>query len=397
MAASCKEQRMREHVEEQPQHSHDPYLLLVDDEKDFLEALAFRLESRGMPCLTASCGEEVLPLLDKQELEIVLLDLNMPGMSGLDLLKKKKKHRPDIEVLLLTGESALSAAAKGMRRGASDYLLKPVDMPTLLDSIAKAKVRVQTYKERMRAAEAGRLIALGSLAHGVGHEINNPLQVIVQGAEWLCELIEDSEKGVELDREEVKATAEKILGQARVCASITAQLLDMAHRTRRNTAEILLADLVQKVVDRAYPRAKELRTRIVVELAATLSPLPYSQAEIEPLLVQLLENALDAIEAATHTPIEGHHITIAAWQAEQLVHLELRDTGEGIALEHAQRIFDPFFSTRAVGKGSGLGLTTCHSIVTGLRGALRHKPNTPQGAIMAVELPMTINPEKETR
>ncbi|MCL1985026.1 MAG: HAMP domain-containing histidine kinase, partial [Betaproteobacteria bacterium] len=72
------------------------------------------------------------------------------------------------------------------------------------------------------------------------------------------------------------------------------------------------------------------------------------------------------------------------------------DTGEGIAPEHAHRIFDPFFSTRAVGKGAGLGLTTCHSIVTVLRGALWHAPNTPHGTIMIVELPVDSNAEKET-
>ena len=387
MHASLEEQRQRH-----------PCLLLVDDEKEFLEALAFRLESRGIFCLKASRGEDVLPLLDKQELEIVLLDLNMPGMSGLDLLQHIKKNRPDIEVLLLTGENALSTVARGMRRGAGDYLLKPVDMPALLDSIAKARVRVRTYKERMRATEAGRLIALGSLAHGVGHEINNPLQVIVQGAEWLCELIEDSKNGNELDRDEVEATAQKILRQAQACARITAQLLDMAHRTRNNTAETEFAELVQKVVDRIYARCRtrELPTRIILELAANLPILPYSRAEIEPILVQLLENALDAIEAAPRTPDGGHQITIAAWQAEQLVHLEVRDTGEGIAPEHAPRIFDPFFSTRAVGKSSGLGLTTCHSIVTVLRGVLWHKPNTPQGTIMIVELPMAFNSEKDT-
>jgi len=387
---------MRANTEEQVPRQ-PPYLLLVDDERDFLEALAFRLASRDIPCLTASRGEDALPLLDKQDLEIVLLDLNMPGMSGLELLQHIKKQRPDIEVLLLTGESSLAAAAKGMRRGAGDYLLKPVDMPVLLDSIAKAKARVRAYKERMRATEAGRLIALGSLAHGVGHEINNPLQVVVQGAEWLCELIEDSRNGIELDREEVEATAKKILGQAQACARITAQLLDMAHRTRSHTAEIQLADLVRKVVDREHvrTRAEALRTRIVLEPAEALPPLPYSQAEIEPVIAQLVENALDAIEAAPHTPSGGHHIAVAARQEEQRMHLELRDSGEGIAPEHAQRIFDPFFSTRAVGKGSGLGLTTCHSIVTVLRGALWHKPNTPQGTIMVVELPMTCNQEEE--
>jgi C4-dicarboxylate-specific signal transduction histidine kinase len=378
-----------------PQAQH-PCMLLVDDEEEFLHALAFRLESRGIPCLKAGSGEEALPLLDKQELEIVLLDVNMPGMSGLDLLQHIKKHRPDMEVLLLTGESSLTTAARGMRRGAGDYLLKPVDMPALLESVAKAKARARTYKERMRAVEAGRLMALGSLAHGVGHEINNPLQVIVLGAEWLCELIADSKNGIELDTDEVEATARKILHQAQACARITAGLLNMSHRIRSNTSEISLPELARKVVDSARARAGELHTRIDMQFPGDLPSLPFSQAEIEPLLAQLLNNALDAIEAAPHTPVEGHCIIIAAWLAEQLVHLEVRDSGEGIPPENAQRIFDPFFSTRAVGKGAGLGLTTCHSIVTVLRGALRHTPNTPQGAIMTVELPMISTSKKET-
>jgi signal transduction histidine kinase len=378
-------------MEELPRRPQHPYLLLVDDEREFLEALAFRLESGGIPCLKASRGEDALPLLDNYELEIVLLDVNMPGMSGLDLLRRMKKSRPDMEVLLLSGEGALATAAKGMRRGAGDYLLKPVDMPSLLDSLAKAKERVRIYKERMRAAEAGRLIALGSLAHGVGHEINNPLQVIVQGAEWLCELIEDSKNGIELDMDEVESVAGKILNQARICARVTGRLLDMAYRARSNTAETVLADLAQNIADRPGIRARagDLHTRIELDLAADLPRLPYSQAEIEPILVQLLNNALDAVEAAPHTPAGGHGITIAARRAAPLVYIEVRDTGEGIAPEHAQRIFDPFFSTRAIGKGAGLGLTTCHSIVTALRGALRHAPNMPHGTIMRVELPIT--------
>ena len=364
-------------------------LLLVDDEKDFLEALAFRLESRGLPALLALNGEEAMALLTRPELEVVLLDLNMPGVSGLELLPLIKKQRPDLEVLLLTGESDLALAARGMRRGASDYLLKPVDLPTLLTSIHKARQRAFLYRERLRATEAGRLVALGSLAHGVGHEINNPLQGIVQGAEWLCELIEDSRAGLPLPLDEVEKSAQTILAQARLCAGVTAQLLDLAHRARSNTAETDLRDLLGKLVERMRPRAESLRVRLDLELAEALPLLPCSQAEMEPVLFQLVANALDAVEAAIQQGRTGGHLVrLGAGQAEGLVRITVSDTGDGIAPEHAERIYDPFFSTRPVGKGAGLGLTICHSLVTMLRGRLQHAPASPRGTLLTLELPL---------
>lgn len=382
---------MHTELKKYPPAARQPQLLLIDDERSFLEMLSFRLEERGLPCLCAADAEEALALLEQPDLELALLDLNMPGTPGLDLLPLIKKRRPDMEVLLLTGESDLQAAARGMRRGAGDYLLKPVDMRVLLESIAKARQRVHEHKERLRAADAGRLIALGSLAHGVGHEINNPLQVIMQGAEWLCELAEDSRCGQPLPLEEVEDTARKIRGQAENCARITAGLLDLAFRTRSGEAETDSSATAGRVMRRIEDRARDLAVRCALELQPDLPLLPYSQAEIEPVLAHLVKNALDAVEAAPLDPCAPREVTLALRADGAVVYMEVADTGDGIAPEDAGRIFDPFFSTRPVGKGAGLGLTICHSIVTMLRGRLRYKPNTPRGTIMTVELPLVAD------
>ncbi|MDL2286565.1 hybrid sensor histidine kinase/response regulator [Desulfococcaceae bacterium OttesenSCG-928-F15] len=377
-----------------------PALLLVDDEKAFADTLALRLETGGMPSLVAYSGEEALSLMNRPELEVVLLDLNMPGMHGLEILSLMKEKRPDVEVLLLTGEADLGLAARGMRRGAGDYLLKPVDFASLLESIAKARKRSWEHKERLRAAEAGKLMALGALAAGVGHEINNPLQVIMQRSEWLQELVENAAKG-NPNFAEMAETAEIIQKQAARAGAITAQLLHLARRSLTGKAETRLPELIARVIGLQKERAGREGIALVADIAENLPVLHFSPAEFEPVLTHLLDNAMDALAALSAEECAGGgmgnsqgrvHIHVA--RVGDMVRIVVSDTGEGISSEYAPHIFDPFFSTRPVGHGTGLGLTVCHSIVTALRGRLSFIPAVPRGAIFIVELPVTDEEEE---
>lgn len=377
-----------------------PAVLLVDDERAFADALAFRLQTRGVAVSTAYRGEEAIEQLAQPFLEVVLLDLNMPGPHGLDVLCQIKERRPDVEVILLTGEADFSLAAKGMRRGAGDYLLKPVDFDVLLESLRKARQRAGEHRERLRAAEAGKLMALGALAAGVGHEINNPLQIIMHRSEWLQELAEDASRG-RPDYGEMAKTAEVIQRQAERAGAITARLLDLAHKSRSGAVTTDLPELVERVTKRLRPRAESLGAELVTALAADLAPLSCSPAELEPVLTHLLTNALDAVEARLTSaappvpkqpgspPPVSPFVRLAAERRDDRVRISVEDTGEGVAPEAAPHIFEPFFSTRPVGGGTGLGLTVCHSIITALRGELRFypAPDPPGGAVFTVDIP----------
>lgn len=377
-----------------------PAVLLVDDERAFADALAFRLQTRGIAVSTAYRGEEALEQLAQPFLEVVLLDLNMPGLHGLDVLRRIKERRPDVEVILLTGEAAFSLAAKGMRRGAGDYLLKPVDFELLLESLHKARQRAGEHRERLRVAEAGKLMALGALAAGVGHEINNPLQIIMHRSEWLHELVEEASRG-QPDYEEMAKTAEVIQRQVQRAGDITARLLDLAHKSRSGAMTTDLPELAERLMERLRPRAEILGVELVTALAPDLAPLSCSPAELEPVLTHLLTNSLDAVEAlltsASPAVAEPPYsvapvpaiVRLAAERHGDSVRISVEDTGEGIAPEVAPHIFEPFFSTRPMGGGTGLGLTFCHSIITALRGELRFypAPDPPGGAVFIVDLP----------
>jgi len=133
-------------------------ILLVDDEPDFVEMLSLRLSEEGHNIRTAYSGQEGLAALDEAEADVVILDIKMPGMDGIETLKEIKTRHPIVEVILLTGHGAIDTAVEGMKSGAFDYLLKPADYLDMLTKIEAARQRKYDHEERIRRAEAQALI-----------------------------------------------------------------------------------------------------------------------------------------------------------------------------------------------------------------------------------------------
>lgn len=115
-------------------------VLLVDDEAEFLEPTAARLERRGLTCATAASGEDAIRLLGEGSFDCVVADLRMPGMDGLQLLAHVRRNNPSLPVILLTGHGSIELGIRGMDLGAFDYLLKPVDLDELVDTVRRAVV-----------------------------------------------------------------------------------------------------------------------------------------------------------------------------------------------------------------------------------------------------------------
>ena len=113
-------------------------VLLLDDEKEFLEVLSKRLEVRGFDVETAISGEEALSWIHKTEFDVVLLDVMIPGDNGIEILKEIKRSRPFIHVIMLTGHAKIDTAIWGMELGAYDYLIKPIEIESLVEKIKMA-------------------------------------------------------------------------------------------------------------------------------------------------------------------------------------------------------------------------------------------------------------------
>ena len=123
-------------------------VLLVDDEEEFVETLAERMRSRGMEVTTTTSGKSALEQVDKEPFDVVILDLQMPGMDGLEVLARIKKRQPDIQVVLLTGHATVSKSVEAIKRGAMEFLEKPVDLSSLSEIIHKAKATKMILVDR---------------------------------------------------------------------------------------------------------------------------------------------------------------------------------------------------------------------------------------------------------
>jgi len=128
--------------------------LVVDDERDFVEMLSLRLQETGEKVISANTGQEALETLKKTDIDVVILDIKMPGMDGIETLREIKKRFPLIEVILLTGHGSAETAVDGMKLGAYDYLMKPADFDDLAAKMEGARKRKHKQEERIRKAEA---------------------------------------------------------------------------------------------------------------------------------------------------------------------------------------------------------------------------------------------------
>jgi DNA-binding NtrC family response regulator len=133
-------------------NSAKPKLLVIDDEPDFLETIVKRLLKRQVDVIGVDSGKEALRVLQEQSFDVVILDVRMPGMDGIETLKEIKKRSPLTEVIMLTGHGSIKSGIKGMELGAFDYVIKPADFEELFEKVNQAAERKMLHEERVRKA-----------------------------------------------------------------------------------------------------------------------------------------------------------------------------------------------------------------------------------------------------
>ncbi len=366
-------------------------LLLVDDEKDFRTILSKRLGKRGLSPAEAGSGEECLAILEEQPVDVIVLDVKMPGMNGIEVLDIIKNKYPDIEVILLTGHEATSDGVEGMKAGAFDYLTKPVEFEHLLNKIRQAHDKIKREEEKQKEAEykarverrmiaTDRLASLGTLSTGVAHEINNPLAIINEAAGFMKMVLNRNELSEIPRKKDLENALDKIESGVNRAKQITHQLLGFVKKQESAFSEVDLKELVNETIQLVGKKAKDRQIEFVFEPGSKNGIIRSDPYEIRQVLINLLLNAIDASD-------KNGIITITLNGTPDKVLLTISDTGEGIPKENMEKIFEPFFTTKPTDMGTGLGLYVTRGIVAKLGGSLEVKSSLGRGASFCVTLP----------
>ena len=366
-------------------------LLLVDDEEEFLRTITKRLKKRGLVPEQAGTGEECLSILEKRPMDVVVLDVKMPGMNGIETLHHIKEKYPKIEVIMLTGHATTQDGVDGIKTGAFDFLTKPIELDHLLSKIKQAHEKIRREEEKLREAEfrvrmeqqmiaTERLASLGTLAAGVAHEINNPLAIIKESVGWM-KLILNKEETAQMPRKQDFSKAlGKIENAIERARRITHQLLGSVKETDSALIEININGLTDEAVDLIKKEAKNKDIEITQKIdpsAVTIWSDPY---KLRQVLINLISNAV-------HATGTGGKISIICENAGEDVVLTVRDTGQGIPRENLEKIFEPFFSTKPPGEGTGLGLFVSRSIIEKLGGKIEVESQLGHGTSFCIRLP----------
>jgi signal transduction histidine kinase len=395
-------------------------LLVADDEIGPRESVrvVFRDEYE---VAAASCGAEAIAYVRQNPVDIAVLDIRMPDLTGIDVLKALKQIDPNIEVIMLTAYETLDTARDAIRYGASDYLNKPFDVRAMRETVARclenrrkkmaallelADLQKKTEQLQREVVNNNRALTAGVLSSGVIHDVNNPISIIMIKTEMLIEKIRRVQGCDPTTVADLTKDLELINRETERCRSITRRFLDLSRRKEDAAQSLNANNLVADVLAllKAHPAAadKELLKNVPAE------PLTIhgNQSELFQILVNLGVNALQAMKSggkltlcvrACAAPLRDlenlSNPPAVVHRAPQLnvnqpfVEIAVHDTGSGIPQEVLPRILEPYFTTKPKGEGTGLGLAICAQLLDHYHGALKISSVAGKGTTCAVYLP----------
>ena len=254
----------------------------------------------------------------------------------------------------------------------------------LSKNMVRQVAEIDQEKELMneQIIETGKLASVGELAAGVAHEINNPVAIMVEEAGWIEDLLEEEDLKESENLSEFRRALNQIHIQGKRCKEITHKLLSFARKTDSRIHEIEVNELVEEVVGLSAQQARYNNVEIKMQLEDPLPPMRMSPTEFQQVLLNLINNALYAMDG------KGGVIDISTRRKNHSILIEVSDTGPGIPEANLARIFDPFFTTKPVGKGSGLGLSICYGIIKKMDGDIEVRSVVGEGTTFTVRIPV---------
>lgn len=380
-------------------------LLVIDDERPILEVLGISLASEGYEVFTAESGQKGLEIFKQGDIKLVVTDIRMPGMDGIEVLKQVKALDQEAEVVVITGHGDMESAIAVLREGASDFITKPIREEALLLALQRAEKRIEMtqllreytsgleekvaeYRRELELAQEEllrreRLATIGETVAGLAHYIKNILNALKGGAYKVNSALTKADQN--MLREGwgmVQRNIERI-------SQLALDLLDFSKQRIPEKAACRPLELLQEVVGILQPAAEQQGIALLSRLE-DVGEAQWDKRGIHRVLLNLGTNALDACRFHPDRErsfwVEFRLALEKCLCGEEKIIIEVSDNGCGMNQDVQERVFSRFFSTKG-GQGTGLGLLLTRKILEEHGGSISFQSRQGEGTIFRVLLP----------
>jgi len=365
-------------------------ILLVDDEPDIRDVLSLSLADMGYHVYEAENGDEALRIFKDVQPSMVMTDIKMPGMDGIELLKKIKHENPETEVIMITGHGDMDLAIRSLKCEATDFITKPINVDALELALQRVREKIFTRQKLKEYTEnleillhektelQSHLASLGLMIGSISHGIKGLLTGLDGGIYLLDSgFTKKNEVQIKEGWDVVKLTVERI-------RKMVTDILFYAKERDLRSERIDIRNFVEEIAKEIEPKFKNQKIKFVDDFDANLGEFEIDVTYVHSALLNIIENATDA--CLRDKTKKSHKIIFGARKHEEKIILEITDNGIGMDSETQDKIFTPFFSSKGT-KGTGLGLFIANTIIEQHGGEINVKSNVGQGTLFQIKIP----------
>jgi signal transduction histidine kinase len=360
--------------------------VLEDSSEDVIFLKRFLIQGFGDVLLThvTSIVEAEKYLGKSDDFDIILADLNLPDCSGLETFIKIHNLLPDVPVLVFSVETDLSIALACLEKGAQDYIVKrELSVPLLHSkinfSITRHKLNRQLENANAKLYQSARLASLGEMSGGLAHEINNPLTIILATNELLIRKLVQKR----FDEGEMLANLKVIeINSTRIQKIINGMFLISNSHDGLKMQLVFIKDLIEETVN-LFCREKFRKNLIPLKMEfRTDKTITCQPSQISEVILNLMNNAFDAV-----MKLEKKWVELEVWDDSDFLTIAVTDSGNGIPEKTVEKMMQPFFTTKDVGAGTGLGLCISKGVVESHQGIFEYDSKHPNTRFL-IKLPL---------
>ncbi|MDD2580976.1 MAG: ATP-binding protein [Desulfuromonadaceae bacterium] len=381
-------------------------VVIIDNDRNILELTSLILLKSGFQPYVADSAREGLELISCHSPELVLLAHMMPEMDGLSVLQRIKARFPETYVVMIIGKGSEGIAVELLKKGASEYILKPFNNRNLVVRlknvlrireielhnrelqkkqerlVSEIELRNMELEKRVREkcdelqnaqeeiVQSEKLAAIGYLSAGVAHEIRNPLNSIALFVQLMRQTTTEPDHLVH---------QAKIINEVARIDSIIRKFLDSSRRTRLISSNVQIDQAIDNVIEAFLPQIEARKIKVNRQYHCIPPPITADPNDLEQIFTNLFLNALDAMS-------RGGCLVIELFAEDRRVIVRVVDSGKGIAKDVLPCIFEPFFTTKS--RGTGMGLPVAQRIARMYEGSMEVEHSSSEGTTFRLEFPL---------